>query len=197
MASLGHVAIGLAVGRAQGKSRDSRSSWILMAFYSLLAVLPDIDVLAFRLGVPYEAPFGHRGAFHSITFAACVGAAVGIVSALRRKPWLSYASLAGIVVASHGFLDAMTDGGRGIALFWPFTDQRYFLPWTPIPVAPIGRSMVSGHGLSIALTELWMFSPLLLYALYPRRAFVELPRQRCPDPQPGTRSAAGNVTRSM
>ena len=95
MASLGHVAIGLAVGRGQGKSRDSRSPWILMALYSVLALLPDVDVIAFRLGVPYEAAFGHRGAFHSITFAACVGALVGIVSALRRKPWLSYASLAG------------------------------------------------------------------------------------------------------
>ena len=170
MASLGHVAIGLAVGRAQGKSRNSRSIWILMAFYSALALLPDVDVIAFRLGVPYEAPFGHRGAFHSITFAACVGALVGIAAAPRRKPWLGYASLASIVVASHGLLDAMTDGGLGIALFWPFTNHRYFLPWTPIPVAPIGRSMLSAYGLSIALTELWMFSPLLLYALFPRRS---------------------------
>src|SRR5262244_3407794 len=39
MASLGHVAIGLAVGRGQGKSRDSRSPWILMALYSVLALL--------------------------------------------------------------------------------------------------------------------------------------------------------------
>ena len=170
MASLGHVAIGLAVGRAHAKSRDYGSTWILMAFYSVLALLPDVDVIAFRLGVPYEAPFGHRGAVHSIAFAACVGGVVGIVSALKRKPWLSYASLAGIVVASHGFLDAMTDGGLGVAFFWPFTNHRYFLPWTPIPVAPIGRSMFSGYGLSIALTELWMFSPLLFYALYPRRA---------------------------
>jgi len=170
MASLGHVAIGLAVGRAQGKSRNSGSIWILMALYSVLALLPDVDVIAFSLGVPYEAPFGHRGAVHSLTFAACVGVLVGIVAALRRKPWLGYASWAGIVVASHGFLDAMTDGGLGIALFWPFTNHRYFLPWTPIPVAPIGRSMFSGYGLSIALTELWMFSPLLFYALYPRRA---------------------------
>jgi len=97
-----------------------------MAFYSVLALLPDVDVIAFRLGVPYEAPFGHRGAVHSITAAACVGGVVGIVAALRRKPWLSYASLAAIVVASHGFLDAMTDGGLGIALFWPFTTHRYF-----------------------------------------------------------------------
>jgi inner membrane protein len=55
--------------------------------------------------------------------------------------------------ASHGLLDAMTDGGRGVALFWPFTARRYFLPWRPIPVAPIGIGFLSGEGLAIAERE--------------------------------------------
>lgn len=33
---------------------------------SLLTILPDIDVVAFGLGIPYGSTFGHRGFTHSI-----------------------------------------------------------------------------------------------------------------------------------
>lgn len=70
--------------------------------------------------------------------------------------------------ASHGLLDAMTDGGLGIALFWPFTPERYFAPWRPLPVAPIGARLVSARGLRVMLTELVQFAPVFVYALWPR-----------------------------
>jgi inner membrane protein len=63
----------------------------------------------------------------------------------------------------------MTDGGRGVALLWPFTVHRYFLPWRPIPVAPIGIAFFSGPGMRVAAVELLEFAPFLLYALWPRR----------------------------
>ena len=31
-------------------------------------------------------------------------------------------------VASHGALDAFTNGGSGIEFLWPFSDERYFAP---------------------------------------------------------------------
>ena len=34
----------------------------------------------------------------------------------------------------------MTDGGKGIALLSPFTNERFFLPWRFVPVSPIGAS---------------------------------------------------------
>jgi hypothetical protein len=37
-----------------------------------------------------------------------------------------------VVTASHGALDAMTDGGLGIAFFAPFDNTRYFFPFRPI-----------------------------------------------------------------
>ena len=73
------------------------------------------------------------------------------------------------VIASHGLLDAMTDGGLGVALLWPISNHRYFAPWRPIPVAPIGARMLSGRGLEVVTTELLYFLPLLIYALWPRR----------------------------
>jgi inner membrane protein len=66
-------------------------------------------------------------------------------------------------------LDTLTDGGLGIALLWPFSNERFFAPWRPIPVAPIGARMLSSRGLHVVLTEALQFSPLLAWAIWPRR----------------------------
>ena len=59
----------------------------------------------------------------------------------------------------------MTDGGLGCALLWPFNLTRHFAPWRPIPVAPIGLAFFSLSGGPVALTELVLFSPALVFAL--------------------------------
>ena len=74
-----------------------------------------------------------------------------------------------LVAVSHGMLDTLTDGGLGIALFWPFSNRRYFVPWTPIPVAPIGARMFTARGLRVVMIEALQFAPLLLWSLWPRR----------------------------
>ena len=71
-------------------------------------------------------------------------------------------------MASHALLDTLTDGGLGCALFWPFDLTRYFAPWTPLPVSPIGLGYLSPYGLYVAAVEMVLFAPLLGYAL--RRA---------------------------
>jgi len=46
---------------------------------ALTALEPfDIDVVGFLHGVPYGAPWGHRGATHSLAFAIAVGVLVGL-----------------------------------------------------------------------------------------------------------------------
>jgi inner membrane protein len=175
MASLGHVAIGLAAGRAyfsHGRVRDDErvSLGRAMFAFSVVSLFPDADVLAFPLGIPYGAPFGHRGASHSLAAALLVAIVVGIAWRFdRRAGPRRVAIFTGIVMATHGILDAMTDGGRGIALLFPFTTERFFLPWRPIPVAPIGIGLLSHEGLHVLTVELFAFLPLLLYALMPRR----------------------------
>jgi inner membrane protein len=171
MASLGHVAVGMAA--AQVYRRGQATRWPLgasMALWSALSLLPDADVLGFRLGVAYSDPFGHRGATHSLAFAALVGAALALGAVRWRLPVARTALAGALVVASHPLLDTLTNGGLGCALLWPFDDTRHFAPWTPIPVAPIGRRFLSPRGLDVALTELALFAPLFLYALWPRRA---------------------------
>jgi inner membrane protein len=74
----------------------------------------------------------------------------------------------GLVVATHGLLDTLTDGGLGVALLWPFSDARYFAPWRPIPVAPIGRRLFGAAGLSLMLYECVLFLPFFVIGLWPR-----------------------------
>ena len=50
----------------------------------------------------------------------------------------------------------VTDGGLGVAFFWPFSAERYFFPYNPIPVSPIGAHFFSDRGLHVFTTELAM-----------------------------------------
>ena len=47
----------------------------------------------------------------------------------------------------------MTDGGLGVAFFAPFDDTRYFFPFRPIKVSPIGLSFFSARGLDVIWSE--------------------------------------------
>ena len=164
MASLLHVAVGAAGGRWLARRR----SWPILCGMVALSMLPDADVLAFSLGIPYAHPFGHRGATHSLAFALALGMLVWAGLRARGRPAAEAARsgvLAGAVVASHPLLDAMTTGGLGVALWWPLSTERIFASWRPIPVAPLGRDMVSARGLFVLGVELLPSLPLLGYAL--------------------------------
>jgi inner membrane protein len=167
MASLGHIAVGLGAGRWWSTAKPASAMLALCA----LSMLPDIDVVGMALGVPYGAPWGHRGATHSLAMAVVLGLGFALVARGRgNRRFMTTALLAIAVAASHGLLDAMTDGGRGVALLWPLSTHRYFLPWRPIPVAPIGVGFLSVEGLEVAAWELVVFLPLIAYALWPRDA---------------------------
>ncbi|MFM2417631.1 MAG: hypothetical protein RL385_2354 [Pseudomonadota bacterium] len=170
MASLGHVAVGLAAARFRTPRKVPRPSAVDMLFWCALSLLPDADVLSFRLGIPYAAPFGHRGFTHSFAFALLVSCLLMWARRRMQSPAWGAGLLALLVVASHPLLDTMTDGGLGCALFWPFSNMRYFAPITPIPVAPLGRNLLSLKGLQVAGVELLLFSPLFFYALRTRRS---------------------------
>jgi inner membrane protein len=163
MPSLGHIAVGMAAARVHHDGRLPRLT--ALAAWSALSLLPDIDVVGFPLGVAYSAPFGHRGATHSLFASVLGGLAVGVLARLRGYVAGRPTVMASVVLASHAFLDTMTDGGFGCALLWPFTSERYFAPWRPIPVAPIGRDFLSADGAFVALAELVMFCPLIVYAV--------------------------------
>lgn len=174
MASIGHVIVGVAAARF---SRHRRViTWTPFGaaiLWSVLSLLPDVDVVGFRLGIHYEDPWGHRGATHSFAFALGVALLSLVAAKASRLPALGTAAITFAVVSSHSLLDTLTDGGLGCALFWPFSNERFFAPWRPLPVAPIGRAFLSGTGLRVAAVELIALLPLLVYGLWPNRGVLK------------------------
>jgi len=67
---------------------------------------------------------------------------------------------------------ALTNGGSGIALLWPFSAERYFAPIQVIEVAPISVSrFFSARGAQVLLSELrWIWAPCAAVALLMRGA---------------------------
>ena len=136
--------------------------WVLSVF---CAVLPDVDVTTFYFGVPYNSMFGHRGITHSLAFAMLLAVLV-VLLAFREietfsKKWWVLLIYFFVVTASHGLLDALTNGGLGVAFFAPFDSTRYFFPWRPIEVSPLSISaFFSRRGLEVFASEfVWVWIP--------------------------------------
>lgn len=136
------------------------------------AVIPDLDVVSFTFNVAYGDFLGHRGFTHSILFAG-MAAALAMLGFPRRDwyapraPLWVYFFLCGL---SHGVFDAMTNEGLGVAFFSPLDMTRYFLPWTPIQVSPIGvASFFTADGLAVIRSELqWIILPAIVFVVLMR-----------------------------
>lgn len=153
-----HAVVGLGLGRLFTSRRMPPLFWLLAG---ALPMAPDLDVLAFRLGVPYEVPLGHRGFTHSLAFALLAAAPAAALTFRRLAvPFADWCGLLFVAVASHGLLDACTNGGLGVAFFWPLDDRRFFFPWHPIEVSPIGLGFFSSRGAGVLMSELrWVWLP--------------------------------------
>ena len=135
MASIGHVAVGMAAARISRSGQVARRpSLRAFGLWSALSLLPDIDVIGFGLGVRYGDEWGHRGATHSFAFSIALGLAIGLrpagtvctVGGCRRStkfrptrsrshtaagqsgPAVRTAAIASAVLVSHALLDTLT-----------------------------------------------------------------------------------------
>lgn len=161
---LSHLAVPLAIGLAVGSPTVSKR---LLLGGLVASVLPDLDVLAFKLGISYSHEFGHRGFSHSLVFAACFATlAAGFARQFQAAPKVVFAFLL-VSMASHGLLDMLTNGGLGVALAWPFSEQRFFLPWQVIEASPLSlRRFFGPAGLAVLKSELaWVWVPCMLFGL--------------------------------
>lgn len=129
---------------------------------AICSIIPDLDVIGFSVGISYANMFGHRGFTHSIFFAAALAAMLSltIFRSDRRVTWITFLFLLASTL-SHTLLDMLTNGGLGVALFAPFSNERYFFPWRPLVVSPIEiESFFSRWGARVIASELrWIWMP--------------------------------------
>ena len=141
------------VAYTTSKLIDSKSNKLLLFLAIGSAILPDLDVLAFNFGIPYSHPFGHRGFTHSILFALIWSVLLSYIFGKTRK--FIFAIVLFLSTLSHGILDAMTTGGKGVGFFIPFENSRYFFPFREIKVSPIGiERFFSEWGINVMLNEI-------------------------------------------
>lgn len=163
---LTHPVVPLTLGLMLG---HKRLPWPLVLASMLAAILPDLDVIAFKLGIAYESAFGHRGFSHSVVFAMLIGSLASIFHKRLRSPALVCWLFITFATISHGLLDALTTGGLGVGFFWPLTEERYFFPWQFIKVSPIGLSrFLTERGWRVLQSELltvWLPCSLLVLSV--------------------------------
>jgi inner membrane protein len=162
---ISHAVVALGLGTAF-YTRGGNSRSLLLAG-ALCSMAPDIDVIGFRFGVPYGAFWGHRGFTHSLLFALILSALVCplLCRNQSRRAFLPSWLFLFLATASHGALDAFTNGGLGVAFLSPFDTSRYFFPWRPILVSPIGVSrFFSQRGVAVLQSEfLYLWIPTILF----------------------------------
>lgn len=170
-----HFVVGAALGQVAGQ--PMRSDWRFWTVALVCSALPDVDVIGFSFGVQYGDLWGHRGMTHSLLFAAFVGVLAAMAVGGARAQLLWNALLLSLITASHGFLDAMTNGGLGIAFLSPFDPTRYFLPWRPILVSPIGLGrFLSERGAAVLVSEIvyvWLPAIVVGLILHVLRRFLD------------------------
>lgn len=141
--------------------RNAASSTLLLAG-AACSIIPDLDVIGFGFGLRYNDMLGHRGFTHSILFAVVLGALLTftLFRNSQGSNWIVFLFLF-FSTLSHTLLDMLTNGGLGVALFAPFSNERYFFPQRPIEVSPIGvGSFFSDWGVRVILSELrWVWLP--------------------------------------
>ena len=114
---LGHAAIGLAAYEV-GANRSAFKFWHRLVLITILANLPDIDVII-GLFVRSDGYAFHRGPTHSLLFAVVAALLVWFAN----KRWLNFSgfsySYCFVLIISHVLADVWLTN-TPVSFFWPF-----------------------------------------------------------------------------
>jgi inner membrane protein len=145
-------------------------NWRLILVAGAAAMAPDVDGLTHHfLGVGASSIYGHRGLAHSLFIAVAAGATLASFHRFMQIAYWRAALVIAAAVASHGLLDMMTDGGRGVAFWWPMSSARYF--FGPIHSIAVSRHHFLAVGLLRLASEIrQVVVPMMLCAVLVRFA---------------------------
>lgn len=168
MTTVGHTLAGIAIGMLCLPERKS-TRWSA-AYFAVFALLPNIP----DLPLPY---WGHARYELSHSLFVNLLAILGIATLLawRRdmRSRFDRKILAGGGVAwfGHLLLDSLYRDGKGVAIFWPFSDASLHLPVPWFSTAPMPPPFTEALLREFAV-EFVSYSPLVLLAFGLRRARV-------------------------
>lgn len=121
---LGHTAIGLATYETLQETGQHHSRWGIFIFITILANLPDVDVILGLL-LQGNGNLFHRGPTHSLIFSLLAGYIASHLWRLwERIPRMRF-PLCFSLVFSHVLADMLFTTAP-VSLFWPF--QVYWSP---------------------------------------------------------------------
>jgi len=160
---LSHPAVPLAVGLALGQHIIPRR---LLIAGAVASVVPDLDVIGMHMGMHYPSVFGHRGITHSLLFALAMGLLAALSYAWFETTRPKAFAFIFASTASHGLLDMMTNGGSGIPLWWPLSNDRFTLPWRVIEVSPLSlEPFLNSAGLILRSELFWVWLPSVVFGV--------------------------------
>ena len=141
---LGHAAIGLATYETFQHNDHDHSRWSAFALITILANLPDVDIIVGLLFAG-NGNFFHRGPTHSLLFALLAGyAAANLWRLWGRIPRLGFPLCFGLIF-SHVLADMVLTTSP-VSLLWPF--QLHFSPgfsgWETVVHAVLFQSIRDG-----------------------------------------------------
>jgi len=165
-----HGLLGASVVAAFYPSAGTRLRTLLLVG-ALLGICPDFD---YALNWLHIAGGGwHHGFTHSILFALLLGfVAVVVVREQKVRGMLIFSG----ATVSHTLLDYLITRSRGVALWWPFTGQRYKLMLSnPVDYSWNNETLweVAAGILRISLMELLLLSPVLLGILFIKQTLAQ------------------------
>lgn len=175
-----HGLVGASVVAAVHPTDNPRKSWKPLLIGALLAISPDFDfILTWGFGLEEV----HRTFTHSIAFAALVGWGILQLKSVNMREAVAY----GLAFLSHTLLDfSATQMGKGVALLWPITDQKYKLGILSFSEFRDGFSTLHVFFanweavLRICAFEFIVFMPvLLLIYLYRHIQYTRITAERC------------------
>lgn len=171
---VGHVLIGLALGRVVGPGMAlPPRNWLVLA--AVAANAPDLDLVpGLFLG---DVNRFHQGISHSLLAAAIFGVAMTLLVHPLSSNKIRIGLVGAALYASHLALDFFTGDKRGpfgTPLLWPFSSGHFISPWTPfkgvthgVPGDTLLTTLValfSWHNLWVIGLEMLALAPLLLLA---------------------------------
>jgi inner membrane protein len=138
---IAHSATGYAIYKLF-PSNEATSGKVKNYVYVLIVILtanvPDLDfIIQVFTGQRY-----HHGFTHSVAFVLLASVIIFISCCLfKRRLYRKVYFTVVLIMTSHLVLDYFTDGGAGIQLFWPFSEERFISPVSLFPAVHHSRGL--------------------------------------------------------